>query len=112
MSGVSYGAMTSTTKINTKINNLKLLEQFYIVLGRGAYQDNDNAWKFREILNDIIYESNPTHERHAITNCLPQLDVHFNSEKLLDGIKSKIDAITELATVDKTFASQLAALLK
>lgn len=107
-----FRAAMSIAKVNSRINNLKLLEQFYIVLERGAYQDNDNAWKFREILKDIIYEINPTKERHEIVNHLPPLDAHFNNVKLLEGIKLKIDDIANLCVVDKTFSAQLSLLLK
>ncbi len=98
--------------INSRINNLKLLEQFYSVLSRDMYKNRDQAWAFCEILREIIYDQRPTKERHIIADALPHNDLHFDSTRILEAIADHIPAIVQLMNTDELFAKELKALLK
>ncbi len=101
------------SKLVERINNLKLLEQFYTVLGRDMYKDSDHAHTFCELLKDMIHEHRPTKERAELANSLPSLGTHhFNNELLLASIADKITAIAALNSTDEAFARDLRALLK
>ncbi len=98
--------------INSRISDLKLLEQFYTVLSREMYNDRGHAWEFCEILKEIVYDQHPTKEGHAIADALPHNDFHFDNTAVLNAITGQISAIVRLMKADETVANELKALLK